>query len=101
MAVGKKRPLEVDFGHCAELTQEVFCCGLCTGLQGKQVSAEIAHRIGKRLEAFVKPLLAELDRCLDERLLEYDGLLWLVVSRPSPARSPSCLLTKRADRLCR
>lgn len=37
--------------------------------QGKQASAEIAQRIGKRIEEFVKPLLLELDRCLDKRLV--------------------------------
>jgi hypothetical protein len=37
--------------------------------QGKQASGSLARRIGERLEAFVKPLLLELDRCLDKRLV--------------------------------
>ena len=40
-----------------------------SNLQGKQVSGEMARRIGDRLEGFVKPLLVELDRCLDKRLV--------------------------------
>jgi hypothetical protein len=38
-------------------------------LPRKQVSGEMALRIGERLEAFVEPLLVELDQCLDKRLV--------------------------------
>jgi hypothetical protein len=38
-------------------------------VQGKQASESVARFIGERLEAFVKPLLVELDRCLDKRLV--------------------------------
>jgi hypothetical protein len=37
--------------------------------QGKQASPQIAQPIGEHLEAFVKPLLVELDKCLDKRLV--------------------------------
>jgi hypothetical protein len=38
-------------------------------LQRKQVSGAVARSLGKRLEAYVKPLLVELDKSLDKRLV--------------------------------
>jgi hypothetical protein len=38
-------------------------------LQRKQVSGAVARSLGKRLEAYVRPLLIELDRSLDKRLV--------------------------------
>src|SRR4030042_4976157 len=38
-------------------------------LEGKQASAQVAREVGERLEGFVRPLLVELDRHLDKRLV--------------------------------
>jgi hypothetical protein len=38
-------------------------------LQGKQASDAVARSFGKRLEAYVRPLLIELDKSLDKRLV--------------------------------
>jgi hypothetical protein len=38
-------------------------------LQGKQASAGVAPDLGQRLEAFVQPLLIELDKHIDKRLV--------------------------------
>ena len=38
-------------------------------LQGKQVSGAVARSLGKRLEAYVRPLLIELDKSVDKRLV--------------------------------
>ena len=38
-------------------------------LQGKQASAKAARDLGQRLEAFVQPLLIELDKQIDKRLV--------------------------------
>jgi len=62
--------------------------------QTKQISEKMAHRLGERLEAFVKPLLLELDQLMDKRLVR-TFLTTLQVIIQFRHRSHGLLLSER------